>query len=663
MEGLEQLYYLHGIGYDFTKYNGEYVVFDEATRKGALHCCGIDTSDQNLITAKNFALDVAPWMQMLAEVTLASSEMGTFELKVPSSYRGHLVDIKIFKCGVALSVNLADCREVGNYQYNNEHYIAIEVSVGSLPVGYFDMEVTCNLGTFRTELWSVPKTCYNPYLGKSERKSLGLSIQLYTLKSNRNFGFGDFSDLKELVCKSANFGVDFILLNPLHMLFADQPEKASPYSPSHRCLINPLYISLDDVESIVGNACWRRFLSSTNANENRAFDGQYVDYSVVSQTKYLLFEKLYDAWAPESDACASFQLFLAEQKAELGELPLSQFEWFLQWVSSAQLERCQELATELGMSIGLVSDLAVGCTKEGMEFQAYRDCFTHGANVGAPPDPWAENGQNWGLPAPNPQKMKAHNFHYFKSLVRANMRSVGALRIDHVMALRRLWWCFTQDEKELGCYVYYPFEHLLAILKIESHLSSTIVIGEDLGVVPPEVTSSLEESAIFGNTLFYFEKNENGAFKSSEKLRSNALTMVANHDVPPFHGWWSGNDINVKLAYEIINQEQRQKQLRDREVEKGRLLDWLHEFTDGCFDMDSSSEVIYQNVMKVLAACPSQLLAIQLDDLDLQQVPVNIPGTDTEYPNWRRKLNHELVDIFEMQQEFIKQLNEIRKKQ
>ncbi|MCF2856028.1 4-alpha-glucanotransferase [Pseudoalteromonas sp. SMS1] len=663
MEGLQQLYYLYGIGYDFTKYNGEYVVFDETTRNAALNCCGIDTSDQAHVYETNFSLDVAPWMRMLEEVTLASSALGVFELKVPESHRCEVVNIAIAKCQLALEVDLASCPEVGNYQHNNERYVALEISIGELPVGYFDMRVSCSLGTFKTELWSVPNRCYNPYSEQRENKSIGLSLQLYTLKSDRNYGIGDFGDLKELVSKSASVGVDFILLNPLHMLFSEQPEKASPYSPSHRCLINPLYIALDDVQNIVGNACWSRFLATSDLSKNRIFDGQYVDYSKVSETKYRLYEQLYDAWVIESDSCSRYQAFLTTQTIAHENLPLSSFEWFLQWICATQLERNQVLAKQLGMQIGLVNDLAVGCTKEGLEYQTYRDCFTNDANVGAPPDPWAENGQNWGLPAPNPQKLKSGKYHYFKSLVRANMHSVGALRIDHVMALRRLWWCFTEGEQALGCYVYYPFEHLLAILKIESHLNETIVIGEDLGVVPPEVTTALEESAIFGNTLFYFEKNNDGSFKHSDAFRVNALTMVANHDVPPFYGWWNGKDIDVKLSYNIIDQAQRQQQRSERDTEKSRLLDWLSMHNDHCYSLDSPSDAIYCAVMKVIAGCPSQLIAVQLDDLDMQQIPVNIPGTDTEYPNWRRKLNHELADIFRMQQDFIKQLSEIRKEQ
>ncbi|MBQ4810677.1 4-alpha-glucanotransferase [Pseudoalteromonas luteoviolacea] len=662
MEGLQQLYYLHGIGYDYTKYDGEYVVFDDVTRKRALACCGIDTNNESHINSLNFELDVAPWMQMLDEVTLANAHDGKFVIKVPESYRHGVVNFKVPECDINLKINLAHCTEVGNYQYSNERYIALEVTLGALPIGYFKMEVSCEFGTFCSELWSTPKQCYNPYSKSGATKSLGVSLQLYTLKSNRNYGFGDFSDLKTLIRYFADLGGDFVLLNPLHMLFPDQPEKASPYSPSHRCLINPLYIALDDLEDIVGTACWKRFVTESSLEQGIELNDEYLDYATVSHTKYQLYDILYKIWGLELTNNDRFQSFVATQESELGDIPLSSFEWFLQWLACSQLEACQRFAKDMGMQIGLVNDLAVGCTQEGLEYQTYQPCFTEGANVGAPPDPWAENGQNWGLPAPNPLKLKENQFRYFKSLVRANMRSVGALRIDHVMALRRLWWCFSELGKELGCYVYYPFEQLLAILKIESHLNGCVVIGEDLGVVPPEVTSALDESAIFGNTLFYFEKNHDGGFKPANQLRARALTMVANHDVPPFHGWWLGKDIDIKVAYRIIQPEQSEQLMRERGLEKQRLLDWLCQHGIEFGEIESSGGDIYQAVMKVLAASPSQLVAIQLDDLDLQQIPVNIPGTDTEYPNWRRKLNHELAEIFAQQRDFIELLNAIRKK-
>ncbi|KZN46247.1 4-alpha-glucanotransferase [Pseudoalteromonas luteoviolacea] len=663
MEGLQQLYYLHGIGYDFVKYDGEHVVFDALTRQTAIECCGIEPNDQHAVDRLNFELDIAPWTRVVEPVTLSDSDSGSFVIKVSESLKHSIASIKVPSANIDISVKLSECEEVGDYIHAGNRYVALEVNLGKLPIGYLELLIEGAFGQVVAELWSVPKQCYNPYVSHSSKKPLGVSLQLYTLKSDRNYGIGDFADLKQLIALFSQHGGDFVLLNPLHLLFSAKPEEASPYSPSHRCLINPLYIALDDIQEIVGQACAELFSSVADLGHRRSVTSKFIDYTQTSNVKYALFQILYNCWQQDARQEATLNAFIEEKRSILGDVDLSQFEWFLQWLASEQLQRCQSLCIAKGMEIGLVNDLAVGCTGSGLEFESYRACFSEQANIGAPPDPWAEQGQNWGMPALNPIKVKHNNFAYFKSLVRSNLNQVGALRIDHVMSLRRLWWCFAKEGQELGCYVYYPFEYLLAILKIESHLHSSIVIGEDLGVVPPEVTQALEESAIFGNTLFYFEKNQNGEFKASEQLRKNALIMVANHDVPPFHGWWNAADIDIKFDYQLIDEHQRHHQKHARGVEKARLISWInqHEFPD--LEITASSQEVYQAVMHILASSPSQLLAIQLDDLDLQEFPVNIPGTNTEYPNWRRKLNHELVELFELHKDFIQQLNAIRKQQ
>ncbi|KZN61162.1 hypothetical protein N473_22735 [Pseudoalteromonas luteoviolacea CPMOR-1] len=661
MQGLQQLFYLHGIGFDFVKYDGEHVIFDNITRQAALECCGVNPHDPQTIENLNFELDIAPWTRVVEEVTLCSSESGKFVLKIHESLKHSMVGIKAQAVGIDKTILLSACEENGEYIHNGERYIGVDVVLGQLPIGYFDMTLEGAFGEVSSELWSVPKHCYNPYYYDSSKKPLGISLQLYTLKSDRNYGIGDFADLQQLIDLFALQGGDFVLLNPLHLLFSDSPEEASPYSPSHRCLINPLYIALDDIEQTVGNDCAQRFTSTADVGSGRATSSKFIDYTKTSNLKYKLFERLYECWleSPFREDC--FNQFIDAKQVILSGLELSRFEWFLQWLCSEQLASCQALCIAKGMEIGLVNDLAVGCTGGGLEFGSYQSCFTEKANIGAPPDPWAEQGQNWGMPALNPIRIKQNKFAYFKSLVRSNLNQVGALRIDHVMSLRRLWWCFTSEERELGCYVYYPFDYLLAILKIESHLHHSLVIGEDLGVVPPEVTQALHESAIFGNTLFYFEKNHEGEFKANEELRENALIMVANHDVPPFHGWWTEKDIDIKYEYGLIDKHQSHHQKHARTVEKQRLVKWLSEHGGVDFDMSALSQEVYRAVMQILAKSPSKLLAIQLDDLDSQAFPVNIPGTNKEYPNWRRKLNHELNELFEFNKNFIQHLNAIRK--
>ncbi|MDK1309946.1 4-alpha-glucanotransferase [Pseudoalteromonas ardens] len=657
MQGLEQLFYLHGIGFDYTKYDGEHVYFDYATRVNALRCCGVNTEHGSEIEKLNFALDIKRWLDVVGEVVLADAQSGCFSLKIPESARDATVVIQIPDLSMCHSCALSEAEVVGDYRYNGETYLDVKIKIGALPVGYHKAQIEGPFETKTTELWSVPERCYA--LEQEQLKRTGLSLQLYTLRSDRNHGVGDFRDLYQLLRGAAAKHCDFVLLNPLHLLFESEPERASPYSPSHRCLINPLYIALDwAVEMFrdhyqvnVSDACCPEPLDSL---------AQYIDYSAVAEVKYAIFTQLYNECIDMPVVREAVGAFKNYRMHDLNVSALTDREWFLQWLAHQQLQACQQHATQVGMAIGLINDLAVGCAKGGHEFAENASLFALGADVGAPPDPWAEAGQNWGLPALNPIKIQKQNYAYFRSLVRSNMASFGALRIDHVMAIRRLWWCFESQGKPDGCYVYYPFEHLLAILKIESHLNRAMVIGEDLGIVPPEVSSAMSEANLYGNILMYFAKDQQGHFKPSEQYRADTLLMVANHDVAPFNAWWTHNDILIRKDYQLCSEQEATQMSMAREDDKARLLAWLGIKDTFASPQYSDIHSIYGALLKKLAASPSKLLAIQLDDLEQQPLPVNIPGTDREYPNWRRRLATPAEQTLEQNRHLLAEIKRIR---
>jgi 4-alpha-glucanotransferase len=228
------------------------------------------------------------------------------------------------------------------------------------------------------------------------------------------------------------------------------------------------------------------------------------------------------------------------------------------------------------------------------------------------------------------------------------------------MAIRRLWWCFHKHGQQDGCYVYYPFEYLLAILTIESHLNECIVIGEDLGVVPHEVKTALAEKAIFSNSLFYFEKDEHNEFLSAEAFDSHCLLMIANHDVPPFFAWWEASDLSLKVQYGLIDDDQHLQSIESRQVEKQRMLRFLEKSGHHDYTLNTQAQLIYKALTLSLAYSQAQLFAIQLDDLDEQILPVNIPGTDKEYPNWRRVLSKPSAEILKEHANLLSEINSIR---
>lgn len=664
MDALSQLLYLHGIGYEYTNYNGEQVVFSEQTRKRALQCCGIDPNHTAQIEQLNYQLDGATWLTLVPAVSLVEQPSNILKVRINESDLNKAIGIKIVKLNIELHFEqLHSFKLLGEYYLNGSRYIEIAIPLTNLVIGYHDALVCMGEQTVSTQIWSVPAQAYQI----ADKKRVGLSIQLYTLKNKAGFGFGDFSDLFELATLCAQQNMDYILLNPLHLLFADDDaEHASPYNPNNRALLNPLYIAVNLSQESIDNTELIDFLNTHCLATTEYSSAAFIDYQSVTKHKYTAFRLLFSHFQRHASEARQneFADFCQRNYDVLTTLDSDDptFDYYLQWQAQVQLAMCQKQCIEQGMGIGLINDLAVGCAKGGSEFKHQQSLFSQEATVGAPPDPWAQNGQNWGLPAINPRMLAAHNYQFYRALIRSNMQDVGGLRIDHVMAIRRLWWCFINDNQQDGCYVYYPFEHLLAILKIESHINQAIVIGEDLGVVPSEVKEALARSGIFSNSLFYFEKQQDNEFISRDAFSEQCLLMIANHDVPPFIGWWQHTDLNIKQQYKLIDTLEFAQLVELRLQEQHRLLRFINTFSgQSPLLLDTDAVDVFSALALCLAKSPSRLFALQIDDLDRQNYPVNIPGTDKEYPNWRRMLTHSCADIFTQNASLLAAIDSIRK--
>ncbi|WP_440056500.1 4-alpha-glucanotransferase (plasmid) [Pseudoalteromonas sp. T1lg65] len=656
MDPVSQLLYLYGIGYEYHKYNGEHVVFDHQVRLQALKECGISCDQPSEVISLNYELDVAKWLGYVEPITLVDFERPVLSLRLPAERLPDVVQLWVKEIDYTATIDLCLATTVGNYSFEGCEYIHIEVPIAKLPVGYHNGVVVIDGKQFDTELWVTPSQCFDPVA--NDEKLVGISIQLYSLRPETNKPCADFFELHTLVEQCAGRSIDYVLLNPLHLLFEDKPERASPYSPNDRRLLNPLYLSF---ELLAERFPSLQLVLNSKEPELRE-DGLFVNMTDAVEYKYQglrnnwsKIQALQADWQPELE---KFYQANPELHAALAD---DEFESFVQWQLFEQLAYCQKVAIESGMKIGLINDLAVGCARDAREYLSNQGLYSHNANVGAPPDPWAEKGQDWGLPAINPVSLKNSHFSFFKQLVRANLSGVGGLRIDHVMGLRRLWWCFSHEGERAGCYVYYPFEHLLAILKIESARAKVMVIGEDLGVVPEEIKTSMHMSHIYSNILFYFEKDHLGRFKHPSQYAKNALLMVANHDVPPFCGWWQAYDLKLKLEYKLCTESEYQAQLSQRQVEKQQMLEWISESGGPQLTVEDHEEAVYSALLICLAHSNAKLLTLQLDDLDKQRVPVNIPGTDLEYPNWRRKLSAPINTIISQSAILIENIVDSRK--
>ena len=686
----------YGVQAEFVNFAGEQQLIPEADLLAVLAALNLDvfTDDSTSVlcdqkmTALLAADHVLQRSQLLPPVAVFTCRQTTVNAVIPvqlpdSAVQGTLTCVLVSEQGQRFEdvcggrcLAVSDLDEIEKIQLDNTGYVKLNLplSIDDLPPGYYILQV--RVGEYHADMPLIiaPEHCYQPPLMMPHKKLWGLSVQLYSLCSAHSLGMGDFADLRLLMQRVAPQGASFIVLNPLHAGALHYPENCSPYSPIDRRRINPLYIDPRiEADFLTGEAA--EWLSTSRQAASLlalvAEDG-WIDYAHVTGLKFRVFALMYETFlnrqsATDAARMDAFAGFVREQGAALqdyaqwqarhpvtaaGKFAQSeQFYCYLQWIAESQLQSCQDEALALGMSIGLIRDLAVGSARDGTEVAQYPGLFCTGASIGAPPDPLAPQGQNWGLPPMSPGVLQALGYRPFSELLRSNMSHCGALRIDHVMALMRLWWCPHQDSGH-GAYVSYPAADLFAILRLESHRQHCMVIGEDLGIVPEEVRRHLSESGIYSNVLFYFEKSSPTQFRSPQDYPERALAMLANHDVPTLAAWWSCGDLDLRFALgltgsaELLNTQKQQ-----RHQEKLQLLQLLESqwlLPANRFSAERAELPLDYDLAAALMRCSSRtrsaLVSVQLEDLALLQTPVNIPGTSDEYKNWRRKLPADLIE-------------------
>ena len=571
----------------------------------------------------------------------------------------------------------------------------------SLPQGYHRLILEQGLQQWQCSIIVAPKRCYEPDALLAGKKLWGACVQLYTLRSERNWGIGDFGDLSQMLEQVGERGGAFIGLNPIHALYPANPQSASPYSPSSRRWLNVVYIDVNRVDefqhSEAAQLWWHQPETQQVLAEVRA--NEWVDYSQVMQLKLMALRLAFPLFTARKTKDARMQAF--HQFVEQGGRSLHQqaafdalhahlsaqdpmmwgwpvwpekyrdghstavadfcreyasdvtFYLWLQWLAATQFDSCFRNSQSRKMPIGLYRDLAVGVAEGGAETWCDRELYCLKASVGAPPDILGPLGQNWGLPPMDPHVMVARAYQPFIDLLRANMTSCGALRIDHVMALLRLWWIPYGQTAAQGAYVKYPVDDLLAILALESQRHHCMVIGEDLGTVPVEIVAKLRDSGVYSYKVLYFEHDSENTFRAPQSYPAQAMATITTHDLPTLRGYWQSDDLTLGNKLGLYPDQQILKQLYlDRERAKQGLLEGLHHY--GCLpkrvghkaSLLSMSPVLNRGLQRYVADSASALLGLQPEDWLDMATPVNIPGTSEEYPNWRRKLTTTLEEMF-----------------
>lgn len=513
------------------------------------------------------------------------------------------------------------------------------------------------------------------YLPPGNARIWGLAVQLYTLRSRRNWGIGDFGDL-ETVCRLAgSHGASLVGINPLHASHRSDPEAASPYAPTSRRFLNWLTINVEALPEAVDPDV-QHYIASVSDDLIALRAKAFVDYTGVAMVKAPALKLCFAALSgARAEAFAAYvaaggeglrrfaihealvarygrnaahwpaALRAGESEAMAGfarEEPRAiDFSMYLQFCASRQLEAVAAAARNYG--IALYRDLAVGVESGGSEAWGADD-YVSTASVGCPPDLLNTLGQDWGLPPLSPVNLERDAYATFAGLLADNMADAGALRIDHAMSLMRLFWIPRGAKPVEGAYVTYPFDDLLGIVARESVRAHCMVIGEDLGTVPAGFREKMAANNILSYRILLFERDANGAFLPPDAYPELALATTGTHDLPPLAGWLEGNDIGLHERLGLIDAETARQTRASREFGIAQLRAALCA-TGDLRELDPNTGDIVIAAYRYLARSPARIVMLQIEDALGEVTPVNIPGTYREYPNWRRKLRDDLETI------------------
>lgn len=605
----------------------------------------------------------------------------------------------------------------------NIRYLKIGLEIRDIrDIGYYSLSVQGSCPELdisgQSKIIITPVSCYIPaQLGKPGTSRLwGLYLNLYSIRSSQNWGTGDFTDLKKITAWTAGLGGAFVGINPLHAIANRKPGGISPYSPISRLYRNFIYLAIEDIPEfnetceITGRADPTRLLEEIRSSD-------LIDYEKIASLKNGILVELFDLFyeklkdnsqclervedfkkyvSEEGENLDSYAAYMAiceslKNPAEGSQSPAACFdswqEWpaeyrnpsgktvrefkereekrilfykYVQWLADRQLGETAGLAGGLGMPVGLYNDLAIGSIGGGSDAWNYQDVIADRIDVGAPPDDFNLNGQNWGFPPIIPEGLKKTGYEFFIQTIRKNMKYSGALRIDHALGIFRLFWIPAGMPASQGAYLKYPHEDLLRIISLESVRNKTIVIAEDLGTIGENVRETLLRFKMLSYRLLYFERNyPDPSFTRPEKYPDMALCSVTTHDLPTIHGYWAGRDIEVKNRLGMFPDGSfLHRQLSERERDKKLLLEALSSagITGSEGHEGEMTPELCLAIYEYLARTSCKLATVSLDDAIGTMDQQNMPGITDSYPSWMQKTPVTLEQI--MSDKWFKTLSE-----
>lgn len=547
-----------------------------------------------------------------------------------------------------------------------------------------------------------PDRAYQPEWMKT-KSAAGISVSLYSLRSRRNWGCGDFTDLKQFIdWATHSVSISFVGLNPLHSIPNRQPFNTSPYLPNCSYYRNPIYLDVENIEDFARSPWARRLLASDTVRREIAAlrDSELVEYERVHRLKHcflkLIFRQFLLEFPHETPRTREFRAYIEKEgdllhrfavHAALDETmhrrdpnawnwnawpeqyrrpdspatrEFAQSHWrsvlfhkYVQWQIDLQLCAAQKHARKRGLRLGIYHDLALATDRFGCDLWANRDFYVSGCRVGSPPDNFAPKGQDWAFPPPNSERHYRDGYHLFAESIRKGCQHGGALRIDHVMRFFRLFWIPDGMDATQGTYVRERFAELLHVLALESVRNSVVLVGEDLGTVPDFIRDTLAEFGILSYRLFYFEQDKSARFKRPNEYPRQALVSATTHDLPTLAGFWTNRDIEARRAAGMLPDEASYRHaLEERSRDKQKILDLFHELRlvpdwtpREAWRITELTGDLHNAAVGFLASTPCSMMILNQEDLFKETEQQNLPGTTAEYPNWRRKMRFHVEDL------------------
>ncbi|WP_319452434.1 MULTISPECIES: 4-alpha-glucanotransferase [unclassified Mycobacterium] len=669
---LVELAHRHGVATGYDDWVGHHRVVAESTLVSVLAALGVPAATEEERAAALLAHDRDHWQRTLPPTIVAQAgRVAAFWVHVT---HGDPV-------GVWIRLEDGSVR-AGLRQLENNHppYDLDGRWVGEatfelpadLPLGYHELHAQAGSADNSTTLIVSPAAVTMPAALGSAR-TWGLATQLYSVRSERSWGIGDLTDLTDLaVWSAARHGAGFILVNPLHAAAPAAPMEPSPYLPTSRRFVNPMYLRVEAVPEFAYARHRGQLRKARNVTQAHADASALIDRDSAWKVKRAALKSVhrvelapgralaYEAYRaregrslddfatwcamaeqhgndwhqwpvelrhPEGDAVAAF----AAEHADLVD-----FHRWLQWQTDDQLTRAQASALQAGMPLGVMHDLAVGVDPNGADAWALQDVLALGVAAGAPPDEFNQLGQDWSQPPWRPDRLVEHGYEPFRALVAAVLRHAGGVRIDHIIGLFRLWWIPQGAPPTDGTYVRYDHEAMIGIVALEAQRAGAVVVGEDLGTVEPWVRDYLRERGLLGTSILWFEQDQwgDGGPLQAQWWREYCLSAVTTHDLPPTAGYLAGEHVRIRKELGLLTRSAEDELAADRAEQAA----WLAELRrTGLLAADGEPTVddVVRALYAYLGGTASRLLALALPDAVGDVRTQNQPGTTDEYPNWR----------------------------